>query len=269
MEAIAVPVPPSYMQRLWALRYFLFSLVAMDLRARYKRSLLGVGWSLVRPIAMTCVLCLIFCRLFNMPVRVYAPFLLCGITLWQFIYESAYLGCSCFMQGAAYIRQQPVPLAMFPLRIVLGSGLHASISIGLTLTLITIIRGVPALATFAVVLPSLVLVLVFCWSLSVFFGLLHTYFPDTQHLMEIIFQILFYLTPILYPPEMIRSRQEFAWFIDINPMAYLFDAVRQPLLTDTFPPLHTYVVFASFVVGFTLVALLFLRKMEKNLVFWV
>lgn len=267
--ATTVPVSPGYIHRLWDLRYFLFSIVGMDLRARYKRSILGVGWSLVRPLAMTTVLCLIFCRLFNLSIREYAPFLLCGITLWQFIYESAYLGCSCFLQGAAYIRQQPVPLALFPLRIVLGTGLHASISIGMTLCLIFLIRGLPALTTFAVVLPSLLLVLIFCWSLAVFFGLLHTYFPDTQHLMEILFQILFYLTPILYPPEMIRSRKEFAWFIDFNPLSYLFDAVRQPLLTDTFPPLHTYLVLASFVVGFTLMALLCLRKMEKNLVFWV
>src|SRR5688572_18501596 len=68
-----------YLQRMWKLRYFLLSLVGMDLRARYKRSILGVGWSLVRPIAMTVVLCVVFCQLFGQGVRDYAPFLLCGL----------------------------------------------------------------------------------------------------------------------------------------------------------------------------------------------
>src|SRR5437867_847118 len=90
----------GYVQRMWQLRFFLFSLVRMDLRNRYKRSMIGIGWSLVRPLAMTAVICLIFCRLFNFNVHDYAPFLLCGFTIWGFIVESATFGCITFLMGA-------------------------------------------------------------------------------------------------------------------------------------------------------------------------
>src|SRR5262245_38444229 len=114
----------TYFQRIWQLRYFWFSLVRNDLRNRYRRSFLGIGWSLVRPLSITAVFCVVFGKLFHVPVAEYAPFLLVGITIWQFLSESMIQGCQSFLNAAAYIRQQPVPLAIFPLRTVLGSAFH-------------------------------------------------------------------------------------------------------------------------------------------------
>src|SRR5215207_8630831 len=93
----------GYMKAMWQLRFFLMALVGSDLRARYKRSFLGIGWSLVRPLSMTLVFCLVFCRLFNMNATEYAPFVLCGLTIWQFLMESITGGCACFTGGAGYI----------------------------------------------------------------------------------------------------------------------------------------------------------------------
>ena len=58
----------KYLLAIWQCRYFWLSLVRMDLRTRYRRSFLGIGWSLLHPIAMTAIICLVFCRLFHLPV---------------------------------------------------------------------------------------------------------------------------------------------------------------------------------------------------------
>src|SRR5438046_2645315 len=97
----------EYLVSIWKCRYFWASLVKMDLRTRYRRSVLGMGWSLLHPIAMTAVLCLAFHRILHVHIRTYAPFLLTGLACWNFITTVALQGCDCLFHGERYIRQFP------------------------------------------------------------------------------------------------------------------------------------------------------------------
>src|SRR5207248_1480297 len=115
----------GYLLRIWKCRFFWLSLVRNDLRARYRRSILGIGWSLIRPVVLTVVMCLVFHRLFHRPdTWSYAPYLLSGLVAWDYLVTATKQGCHCFFQGEAYIRQQPTPIAIFPLRIALGETFH-------------------------------------------------------------------------------------------------------------------------------------------------
>ncbi|HEV3003052.1 MAG TPA: hypothetical protein VGX78_01260, partial [Pirellulales bacterium] len=78
----------AYAAAVWKCRYFWMSLVRMDLRTRYRRSILGLGWSLLNPIAMTAVLCIVFHNLFQMEIKEFGPYLLAGLTLWGFLHSS-------------------------------------------------------------------------------------------------------------------------------------------------------------------------------------
>src|SRR5262245_1175215 len=110
----------AYLSEIWGCRYFWLSLVKNDLRTRYRRSILGLGWSLVRPIAMTVILCAVFRRLFHRDdVWSYAPFLLSGLAVWDYVVTATKQGCHSFFQGESYIRQHPAPIAIYPLRTVL------------------------------------------------------------------------------------------------------------------------------------------------------
>src|SRR5439155_8888745 len=76
----------SYAGKIWSCRYFWLSLVLIDLRMRYRRSVLGLGWSLVRPILMTMILCAVFRRLFmRQDVWTFAPYVLAGLACWDYI----------------------------------------------------------------------------------------------------------------------------------------------------------------------------------------
>src|SRR5205085_12622087 len=105
----------AYLRSIWRCRYFWLSLVKMDLRTRYRRSVLGLGWSLLHPIAMTIILCVVFATLFQAKIQEYGPFVLAGLATWSFIVSSTTQGCQCFFTGESYIRQYPSPLAIFPL----------------------------------------------------------------------------------------------------------------------------------------------------------
>ena len=114
----------TYASQVWNVRHFWLSLVRMDLRTRYRRSVLGIGWSLLQPLAMTAVLCLVFSQIVGITVKDYVPHLLTGLVCWNFLVGCALQGCQSFFQGESYIRQCPLPLAIYPLRTTIGACFH-------------------------------------------------------------------------------------------------------------------------------------------------
>ena len=259
----------EYLRRIWHLRYFWFSLVKNDLDQRYSRSFLGIGWSLVRPLAMTVVFCLVFARFFRISLVDYAPFILLGLTLWQFLVETVLNGCDCFTRAAPYIRQQQIPLAVFPLRTVLGTGFHVIVALGLAALIAWSIKGVPPGFVLVSLLPSLLILFFLGWFLAILGGVLHTHFHDTRHLFEIGLQILFYLTPILYHPESLAGHQELARMVAWNPLTALLDLFRRPILLGEWPLLVHYQTSLLVVLAAGVLAMVALRKLERTLVFWI
>jgi ABC-type polysaccharide/polyol phosphate export permease len=126
----------AYLGAIWKCRFFWLSLVKMDLTSRYRGSVLGICWSLLHPIAMTAILCVVFKYAFGMDnIRTYAPLLFTGLTFWNFFSSVVLQGCNCFFQGESYIRQFPAPMAIYPLRVVLGSAFHFGIGLLLAISI--------------------------------------------------------------------------------------------------------------------------------------
>jgi ABC-type polysaccharide/polyol phosphate export permease len=259
----------GYFHRIWELRYFWFSLVQNDLANRYKGSFLGIGWSLVKPLSMTVVYCIIFAKVFKVDVTDFAPFLLIGLTTWQYICECLITGALSFSQGSAYIRQQQVPLAIFPLRIVLGSGFHALIALAVALAVTLFFTGSLHPVGLLCLIPAMLVLLVLGWAMAIVSGVLYTHFPDTRHLLEVALQILFYITPILYKPEYLAGRGRMMLLFKWNPMTSILDLTRTPLLQGTLPPMQQIEMSLMFVTMVALLAFALLRKLERTLVFWI
>src|SRR5437870_870600 len=131
----------DYVSSVWRCRYFWLSLVRMDLRTRYRRSVLGMGWSLLHPIAMTAILCTVFHKVFEVDVREYGPFLLAGLACWNYLVSTTLQGCQCLFQGESYIRQYPAPLAIYPLRTALGGTVHFLVALLVVLVLAWTFKG--------------------------------------------------------------------------------------------------------------------------------
>src|SRR5262249_22671644 len=163
----------------------------IDLRARYRRSLLGVGWSLLRPIALTIILCVVFRRLFHRTdVSHYAPYLLAGLACWDYITTATRQGCQCFFQGESYIRQHPAPIAIFPLRTALAETFHFLVGLLVLVILGLYLNGLANLPALVSLLPALVLLFALVWSVALLAGFANVYFQDTQHLCDVGFQIV-------------------------------------------------------------------------------
>jgi ABC-type polysaccharide/polyol phosphate export permease len=256
----------AYLGSVWAYRYFWFSLVQMDLRARYRGSLLGIGWSLLHPVAMTVIICAAFSTVLGADLRTYAPFLMAGLTLWNYLTTVSLLGSHTFFQAEAYIRQHPAPLAIYPLRTMLGNAFHGVLAFGLVLLLGFAFRGFPGLLPLLSLIPTFALLMVLGWSLSTFFGLINVRFGDARHVSEIGFQALFYLTPIIYEPDLLVKRG-LGFLLRVNPVVPFLDLVRQPILEGMVPSPATYALASLLVLASFLVAAALLRYEERRLIF--
>src|SRR5260370_13845222 len=216
----------DYLSRIVRLRYFWGSLVRNDLRTRYRHSFLGIAWSLARPLGMTLVLTVVFTNLMHKTPSEFAPFLAVGIALWQCLVESMTAGCHTFRVGSAYIRQQPVPLGIFPLRTVLGTAIHGGLALLVALALTVYFHGLPSILVFASVLPGLVILLLLGIALATVFVIMHTHFPDTQHLLELVLQALFSLTPLMYPADYFADHSRLHLLITWNPFTSVLQLIR-------------------------------------------
>ncbi len=259
----------EYFTEIWRLRYFWFALVRIDLQKRYRRSIIGIGWSLLNPIAMTAVLCIVFSQLLKQPVRSFAPLLLSGLTFWSFIMASVMQGCHCFFQGESYIRQHPAPLAIYPLRTTLGAGFHFILGFVIALAFVWYINGFENLAALPYLVPTFALLFIFGWAVGLCMGMANVLFQDSQHLIEVAMQILFYATPIMYPPEMLLKRRLVSWVIQLNPLAAFLEMIRQPLLAGQLPSWHAAVLAVSATLLAVGAAALALKRLEKNIIFYL
>jgi len=295
----------NYLARLWELRHFWYLLVRFDLRNRYKGSYLGIGWSLAKPFGMTAVLCLVFGKLFQKSYIEFAPFLLVGMTVWQFITESVMNGCHSFSASKSFLFQRRIPLAALPLRTVLACTFHSVMALTLAVVITLLARSIapvpsepssiaaghpaPALLTEAptqaaqpatvkpapqlwpliFLLPAFVLLFLFGWFLATIMSMATAHFPDARHLAEIGLQVLFYLTPIMYPPSLLEGRGRLTWFIELNPLTYLLNLFRVPILDGIPPTANDFLITMGLVAGLGFIVSVGLRRLERTMIFWI
>jgi lipopolysaccharide transport system permease protein len=267
----------AYLGAIWNCRFFWLSLVKMDLRSRYRGSVLGIFWSLLHPLAMTAILCVVFSCAFGQDLRTYAPLVFTGLTFWGFFSFVVVQGCNCFFAGEPYIRQHPAPMAIYPLRTVLGAAFHFVIGFLLAIVLGLIVgpdvAGNPSatrlhqLLALPSLLPSCLLLLLFGWSVSILFGLLSVRFRDMRHLSEIGLQGLFYLTPIMYRIDVFKDKHRLTWLLHCNPLVPLLDLLRDPILLGRMPSLTTYGSAVAVVGVLAAAAMVALRIEERRLIF--
>jgi ABC-type polysaccharide/polyol phosphate export permease len=241
----------------------------MDLRSRYRGSVLGMGWSLLNPIFMSAILCVAFSAIFKQDPREFALYLFAGLTVWNFVREVTQQGCLSFFQAECYIRQFPAPMAIYPLRTVLANAFHFLMGLVPVLGLAAWANGCPPAPKTVLLglVPGVLLLWALGWSLGVIVGVANVHFRDTRHITDIAMQVLFYLTPVMYPREFMRERYLRHLMETYNPLMPLLRLVRDTVLTNQLPPASAYAGACLIVGTAAAVAAAALWNEERRLIF--
>ena len=215
-------------------RDLIFQLVRRDIVARYKRSVLGIAWTMLQPLGIMVVLTIVFSQLFGR-VEGYAAYLLSGLIAWTFFAQTTTSAIFQSAWGGALIRRIYVPHTAFSVASI-GTGVVNLILSLVPLLLILLILRRP-LTWAALFLPVAILSLTaFALGVGLLLSSLSVRFPDIAEMYQIILQAWMYLTPIMYPSDILPAAYR-KWLLYFNPMYYQVLMFRVPLYDGVLPSL--------------------------------
>jgi ABC-type polysaccharide/polyol phosphate export permease len=216
-------------------RDLLFELVRNDLIARYRRSFVGILWSILQPTARMLVILLAFSYLLGQRTPDYILYLFSGIVFWNFFGQAVTGGMDSLRANKGILMQLPVPMVLFPMATCL-SGLINLCLMFVPLSLIMLFLG-KSLTWAILFLPASILVaLVFTFGVGLILGPLSIRFHDVIYLTQVMLQMLFYMVPIMYPISIVPER--WRWVITYNPVGAVLEVFRGPLYYDAVPSLQ-------------------------------
>ncbi len=212
--------------------FLLCQLVERDFKTRYKRSVLGVLWSLLNPLLTMAVQYLVFSALFRSEVEDYPLYLLSGIVCFGFFTEASASALSAVVGNAALITKVRAPIGIYPLSRVTSAAVNLSFSL-VPLLLAAALRG--KLRPAALLLPlALALLAAFSLGVGLVLSSLMVFFRDTQFLWSVVSMLWMYLTPVFYPISILPAALRRV--VAVNPLYHLIGFVRTLLLTGAVPP---------------------------------
>jgi ABC-2 type transport system permease protein len=217
---------------LWRYRDLVIQLVRRDIVARYKRSLLGVAWTMLNPLGTTLVLGVVFSQIFHSKPA-YVVYLLSGLVAWNFFAQGTLAAMRQLVWGAGLLHRIYIPRTLFAVTAILT----ALVNLGLALFPLCLVILVSGLRPWPAVLflPLAVLLLAaFALGVGLLLSTLAAYFMDIGELYELLLPILLYLTPIIYPED-ILPRWARGWLVEANPLYRLIVLFRQPLYEGVWP----------------------------------
>ena len=230
-----------------ASRELLWNLTLRELRTKYRRSFLGWAWSMLNPLATVAIYSFIFSVLFKSTAPIgdpsgltgFAYFLLCALLPWNFFSLVNTLGMGAISANSGLVRRVAFPREI----LVFSNVLHACVQFGIELGLLAVVllvAGSPILPYLPmVVLVSLILA-VFASGFGLALSALTVYFKDVTYLWSIFVQVWFFLTPVVYAPEIVADRAP-EWadrLLSLNPMRAFVGTYRELLYDAQWPSLR-------------------------------
>jgi lipopolysaccharide transport system permease protein len=221
------------LHQLWTYRELIRNMILRDLRVRYKGSALGYVWTQLAPLMMMLVFLFVFTVMIPQGIAIFPVFLIVGLLPWNFCAESVMGGTRSILDNAHLIKKVYFPREVLPLTSVFSSLVNYLLSLPMMFVVMAvsqllIIGQLNFSWTFAYLPVVLVLQTVFLVGVVLFVSALAVFFRDTVHLIGIVIQFWFFLTPIFYSLDIVgeRTARLIRW---LNPMASIVDFYRDIL----------------------------------------
>jgi ABC-2 type transport system permease protein len=273
----------SYLRDIWESRELLQNLTNREVRGKYRRTALGQLWSLANPIAAILIYTFIFSFIFRLPAQVgdpsgidnYALWLVCGLLPWLFFNRVLTVGTESLVANAGLIQKVYFPRIVLPLSLANATFFTWLLEMGVLVVALSLLGSfvlpwLPLVALFMIVFA------IFAVGLSMIFSIINVYFRDLSYLLTIVLQFWFYLTPVLYPVELVATQSDTLGGLlgtpitlldlySLNPVEGFVEIFRNLLYDNRVPDLGTVLVALAWTVSaFGVGAWMYARK-EKML----
>jgi ABC-2 type transport system permease protein len=246
--------------------HVLTALVSKDFKRKYRRSVLGVVWSVLNPLLMMVVLAAVFSFLFNRGVENYPLYLILGNILYNLMRDATNQGMHSIVGSASLIKKIHVEKAIFPIEKVVFELVNFAFSLIAVALVMFYFQVAPT--WHLVFLPVLlVFVVLFSAGLSMLLAALAVFFRDMFHLWNVFTMAWMYATPILYPLDILAPWMQ--QVMQFNPMYHFITFFRDIVMWSTVPPLQEFGICAGMAIVTFLVGLLVFRKTQHKFILYV
>lgn len=235
-----------------------------DIRLRYRGSTLGPLWITLTMVIFIGALSIVYSRLFNQEIKAYIPFLTCGILIWTYISSVINESAETFISSKEFIEGMRMPYFLFIFRMVWRNFL---IFLHNFVVYILVVLYLHVHLTWFTLLavPGFLLVTAVLSAMGVILSILATRFRDLPPIVTAMMTVIFFVSPVTWQSKLIG---EASLIIQLNPVSYLLDLIRTPLLGHA-PAMHSaYIVAVLAVILWTLAFAIFSAN-NKKIPFWL
>lgn len=256
----------NYFVGLWRDRFILSSLVKTDLNLKYKNSILGVAWSILTPLGLVIIIGIVYSIIFGMKMEDFIPGLFAGLNPWIFFSTSSDGGTMAFIGAEGYLKQTVTNAQIFPIRNVLVNFINLLYSIVAFFIIYIFLKPNMFNLGMLMIFPGLLIILMFAISLSNIAAIINLKIRDFQPFQSLIYQGLFYATPIIFPAKILKEKG-FEYLYRINPFYYMIEVVRTPLLGEKLPSSDIYIIALLIASISYLFSIFLIMKEKRNITF--
>ena len=248
----------------WARRALWSTMGLQDIRHRYRRSVIGPFWLTISMGVMVAALGLLYGAIFGQQLDDYLPYVASGFVCWGLISTLILDGTNAFIASEGLIKQLAAPLSVHVYTVVWRTLLIFLHNVWIYFAVAIWFGKVPGFAILLVIPAVAILLLNGVW-MGLLLGLLSTRFRDVPQIVASAVQVTFFLTPVIWRPEMLQGR---ALILDLNPFYYLVELIRAPLVGQI-PAFQIMVGAAAITIGGWFLALVFYTTYRWRLAYWV
>lgn len=222
----------TYIHNFLAYKNLLKELVRRDVKTKYRRSVLGMLWSVLNPLGMMIIMSIVFSHVFRSNIENFPVYLMCGQVIFNFYNEASTVAMSSVLGNASLIKKVYVPKYLFPVSKVCSCFVNLVTSF-IALVIVIVATGTKLSWTALLVFIPVIYVFVFSLGMGLMLSALVVTFRDLQHLYGILITAWMYMTPIFYPVDMLPE-----WVADLvrlNPLANFIELFRDVILYNVVP----------------------------------
>jgi lipopolysaccharide transport system permease protein len=244
--------------RIWTM------LANQDVRQRYRRSMLGPFWITLSAIVSIIALALVYTHIFKVPPAEYLVFLTTGFVAWMFLSSLVIESCTVFIAAEGIIRQVNLPLGMHVFRMVLRSLISLGHNLVIVVLVLLYMGAAPGWAILGFI-PGLLITTVGALALGYLLGGVCARYRDIPPIMASLVQVLFYVTPVIWPPKLLQGNEHLLTF---NPFYYFLEVLRLPMMGQ-WPPAEIWIVSSAVTLLLIVTAIAFMARYRWRVAYWI
>lgn len=256
----------NFISELFKYRFLIHELVIRDIKKKYRRSVLGIIWSMLNPLLMMTVTAMVFSTLFRFDIKNYPLYLLTGQILFTFYAESTNFAMSSIIDNSGLIRKIYIPKYLFPLSRVISSAVNLLFTLPALLIIILVTGQTISWKLFTFIFP-LLLFFVFCLGMGLILSTMAVYFRDMFHLYGVLLSLLSYATPIFYPESIVPDK--FSLLLKLNPLYYFFKAIREALYENLIPDVQLMLYCGLLSIFAIVIGILFFKRYQNHFILYI